>query len=121
MRPQRMQLSRQGGYNLQAASQALNGLPAKRVTRPGRWGNPFSIEDMAAKYGLDHDAAQAKAVALCAEWLAGTIATTLSPAPPPGRAEIRAELSGHNLACWCRPGTPCHADILLSIANEIVK
>ena len=116
-----MQLSRQGGYNLQAALQALNGLPAKRVTRPGRWGNPFSIEETATKYGLDHDAAQAKAVALFAEWLAGTIANTLSPGPPPSRAEIRAGLGGHNLACWCRSGTPCHADILLSIANEIAK
>ena len=116
-----MQLSRQGGYNLQAASQALNGLPAKRVTRPGRWGNPFSIEETATKYGLDRDAAQAKAVALFAEWLAGTIANTLSPGPPPSRAEIRAGLGGHNLACWCRSSTPCHADILLSIANEIAK
>ena len=116
-----MQLSRQGGYNLQAASLALNGLPARRVTRPGRWGNPFSIEETATKYGLHPDAAQAKAVALCAEWLAGTLATTLSPGPPPGYAEIRAELSGHNLACWCRPGMPCNADILISIANEIAK
>ena len=121
MTPQRLHLSRQGGYNLQAASQALNGLPAKRVTRPGRWGNPFSIEATSAKYGLEHDAAQAKAVALCGEWLSGMLDNRLSPGPPPSRAEIRAELGGHNLACWCRPGTPCHADVLISIANEIAK
>ncbi|WP_313437351.1 DUF4326 domain-containing protein [Novosphingobium sp.] len=26
-------------------------------------------------------------------------------------------LRGKNLACWCRPGAPCHADILLELAN----
>ena len=26
-------------------------------------------------------------------------------------------LRGKNLACWCRPGTPCHADVLLELAN----
>lgn len=27
------------------------------------------------------------------------------------------ELRGKNLACWCKPGKPCHADVLLEIAN----
>jgi len=27
------------------------------------------------------------------------------------------ELRGKNLACWCKAGTPCHADILLRLAN----
>lgn len=117
MRPQRVQLSRHRGFSLQAASQALNGLPARRVTRPGRWGNPFSIAETAATYGLDAEAAQAKAVALCAQWLHGTLDPALSPHSPPSRAEIRAGLAGYNLACWCRPGTPCHADVLLEIAN----
>lgn len=30
---------------------------------------------------------------------------------------IRNELRGKNLACWCRLDQPCHADILLQIAN----
>ncbi len=117
MKPQRMQLSRHAGFNLQTASQALNGLPAKRVTRPGRWGNPFTIEETAAKYSLDTEAAQARAVDLCGRWLRGTLDPALSPGAPPDRAAIRAELRGHNLACWCRPGTPCHADVLLELAN----
>lgn len=117
MKPQRLQLSRKAGFNLQAISRALNGLPAKRVTRPGPWGNPFTIEEPAARYGLDRDAAQAKAVALCGAWLRGTIDPKLSPFPPPSRELIRAELRGHNLACWCRPGTPCHAEVLIELAN----
>jgi hypothetical protein len=117
-RPQRLQLSRHKGFNLQAASQALNGLPAKRVTRPGPWGNPFSIAETAARFGLEETAAQAKAVQLCEQWLRGTLDAALSPGPPPGFAAIRQALGGHNLACWCRPGTPCHSDVLLAIANS---
>jgi len=30
---------------------------------------------------------------------------------------IKRELAGKNLACWCKQGAPCHADILLEIAN----
>ncbi|MEO6395527.1 MAG: DUF4326 domain-containing protein [Devosia sp.] len=112
-----MQLSRRAGFNLQAASRALNGLPAKRVTRPGKWGNPFTIEEIAGRYGLDPDAAQARAVALCGAWLRGSLEESLSPGTPPTRAEIRSALGGHNLACWCRPGSPCHADALLVLAN----
>jgi hypothetical protein len=29
-----------------------------------------------------------------------------------------SSLRGKNLACWCRAGTPCHADVLLEVANE---
>lgn len=37
-------------------------------------------------------------------------------------AEIRRcmpNLRGKNLACWCKPGSPCHADVLLELANEV--
>jgi Domain of unknown function (DUF4326) len=27
------------------------------------------------------------------------------------------ELRGHDLCCWCKPGEPCHADILIRMAN----
>ncbi len=26
-------------------------------------------------------------------------------------------LRGRDLCCWCKPGTPCHADVLMEIAN----
>jgi hypothetical protein len=112
-----MQVSRKAGFNLQEASLALNGLPAKLVTRPGPWGNPFSIDEVAATYRFDRAAAQAKAVAMAREWLRGTLDQNLSPGPPPSLEEIRFELKGHNLACWCKPGSPCHADVLIELAN----
>jgi hypothetical protein len=27
------------------------------------------------------------------------------------------ELAGKDLACWCKPDAPCHADVLLRLAN----
>ena len=32
--------------------------------------------------------------------------------------EIRKELEGKDLACWCPLDKPCHADLLLKWANE---
>lgn len=28
------------------------------------------------------------------------------------------DLRGRNLACWCKEGDPCHADVLLELANS---
>jgi hypothetical protein len=30
----------------------------------------------------------------------------------------RQELAGRDLACWCKPGELCHADIWLEVANR---
>jgi hypothetical protein len=32
-------------------------------------------------------------------------------------AEVRVELAGKPLACWCGLDEPCHADVLLMVAN----
>lgn len=34
------------------------------------------------------------------------------------KQDARKELRGKNLACFCKEGEPCHADILLQIANQ---
>jgi hypothetical protein len=115
MTPVRIVLSRRAGFDLQAISHALNGLPAQSVARPGPWGNPFTIDDVATETGLDKDAAQAEAVTRYGRWVRGEID---GPKAAPDRAKVRAELAGKNLACWCREGTPCHVDTLLKLANE---
>ena len=61
MRPVRIVLSRRAGFDLQAISHSINGLPAHSVARPGPWGNPFSIDAVAKETGLDRAAAQAEA------------------------------------------------------------
>lgn len=118
MKPQRIVLSRRAGFDLQAESERLNGMKALVVARPGRWGNPFSIADMEARYGLDKQAARARAVDLYGQWLAGTLDPGLSPGEPPSTKAIRAALAGKNLACWCSLDGPCHGDTLLKIANQ---
>jgi hypothetical protein len=115
MKPARIVLSRRAGFDLQAVSQALNGLPAQSVARPGPWGNPFSIADVMAETGLGKDAAQQEAVARFGRWMRGEIA---GPKEPPARDKVRSALAGKNLACWCRAGSPCHVDTLLALANE---
>ena len=35
----------------------------------------------------------------------------------PTPEKIRAELAGKDLACWCPLDQPCHADVLLELAN----
>jgi glutaminase len=30
----------------------------------------------------------------------------------------RAQLAGRDLACWCKPDEPCHADVLLELVNN---
>lgn len=31
--------------------------------------------------------------------------------------DVQRELAGHDLGCWCHPFAPCHADVLLEVAN----
>ena len=33
-------------------------------------------------------------------------------------AWVKENLRGKNLACWCALDAPCHADVLLEIAND---
>lgn len=37
----------------------------------------------------------------------------ICPGLPPSRSFLR----GKNVACWCKLGSPCHADVLLELAN----
>ncbi len=37
------------------------------------------------------------------------------------KAFFREQLQGKNLACWCRIGDFCHADVLLKLANPMTN
>jgi hypothetical protein len=121
--PERIQRKRTKGYRLPAG--------AVYVGRPSKWGNPFVVvpDDDGNWYvtgtQLGHferaarDKALAYAVARFRSWLA-------CPDPQPygarsiSRAVILrdiAELRGRDLACWCPLDSPCHADVLLELAN----
>jgi hypothetical protein len=116
VQPVRLQLSRQRGYRLQEASHAVNGLPAVVVRRPTRWGNPFNWIQ-----GIEHGGeawAKGAAVDLFEEWLREGNEFFPGYPTPPTREEIRAALRGKNLACTCKIGEACHADVLLRICRE---
>ena len=68
------------------------------VSRPSKWGNPFSV----AEHG------RAQAVELFRQDLL---------AHPELVAEARRTLRGRPLVCWCQLDQTCHADILLEVAN----
>lgn len=106
-RPVRHVLSRRKGWRMPENTVV--------VSRPSVFGNPFKV-------GVDGSQFE------CTEkfrWLChGVITPTmnylkcidwLDKARP--RCE---ELRGKNLACWCKAGTPCHADVLLELANDQV-
>lgn len=45
-------------------------------------------------------------------------ATYVMPDGPLNREFYLGELRGKNLACWCPLDQPCHADVLLDLANR---
>jgi hypothetical protein len=78
------------------------------VGRGSRWGNPYRIgeeDPMFLNQLMDAEAA----VRMYEWYLAAT---------PELVAAIKTELRGKVLACWCPLDQPCHADVLLRIANE---
>lgn len=108
MMAHRIRLSRARGFRLPA--NAVN------VARPGRWGNPFVI---------GRDGTREQCVAMFYQLARGFVDL--------GNAHVEvddqltyfcrlrrhiSDLAGHDLACWCAlDGKPCHADVLLHLAN----
>lgn len=67
------------------------------VGRPSKWGNPFKI---------GRDGTRDEVISKYRQWLLGS-------------EELLAQLSelkGRDLYCFCSP-LPCHADVLLELAN----
>jgi hypothetical protein len=70
------------------------------VTRPTKWGNPHSLDlgrlEAVRRYRDD--------------LLAGRLDVTVD--------DVRRELRGRDLACYCPLDEPCHGDVLIEIAND---
>jgi hypothetical protein len=135
-RPVRLQITRHKGFNLHELSRSINGLPVVNVSRPGVWGNPFAVDRPGGPGGAIADPADASSSALRAvelyramilgentpdmfptdaRWL-HQFRKTFGPNASP-REQVRT-LAGKNLACWCGNFQPCHADVLLDLANR---
>lgn len=73
------------------------------VGRPSKYGNPYSLSDHSRDEALD----------LYASWIANQIEIA-----PGNLEEIKEDLGGKDLVCWCRLDQRCHAGILLKLANS---
>ena len=112
--PDRIQLSRAKGWRMPENTVSV-------ARGPGRvFGNPFTVADALETCMVKPAKAQAFVVDCFANWLRGDRQNWMGPESDAAAASILArlpELRGKNLACWCKPGQPCHADVLLEIAN----
>jgi Domain of unknown function (DUF4326) len=92
--PSRIQRRRLRGWR-----QPINAI---YVGRPTKWGNPY-------KFGVGDHAAEEAAALYRRDLIAGSLPFTID--------DVRRELKGRDLVCWCKPGAPCHADVLLAEAT----
>ena len=97
--PKRIQLGRRKGWRMPQNT--------VKVDRSTVWGNPFRVAPgFPARL----------AVRAFRTWLADD-ATDLCPSRRKVILGRLPELKGRDLACWCAEGEPCHADVLLELAN----
>lgn len=121
--PQRIQLRRTKGWRL-----APNG---RSVARPGYYGNPYRVGDVylvsrilpfpvptartwegpCGAGDTDLRAVKCENNATAVDWFRQYAALAYEP-------HQLEKLRGMDLACWCPPDQPCHADVLLELANR---
>lgn len=104
-KPIRIQLRRTKGWKMPPNT--------VKVARPSRWGNPAKIGDDLSYYieGATHASAKDVVAIFRCYMEAG------AAADPEEFEAYLAPLRGKNLACFCPLDQPCHADVLLDLAN----
>jgi hypothetical protein len=108
--PKRIQRQRTNGWRMPAG--------AVYVGRPTKWGNPWHIGDLGIPDATE--AVRLFRAAVLGFWSNGDFCRTQAhPDSTVGRiiADAPRELAGRDLACWCPLDQPCHADVLLELAN----
>lgn len=81
------------------------------VGRPSQWGNEWTMQDA---IGWEIPIHQRR------RWLVERFRADVQNGMggAPRLADIRDRLAGKDLVCWCPLDQPCHADVLLEIAND---
>lgn len=122
--PERIQLRRIKGWRKPEG--------AIVVARPTKWGNPYTIAmmrqriaDVAAAMQTDPnlDPRVMAVEAFRCDLTYGPDSIWWWYGPHQYIIRIKdalAELRGRDLACWCSLDQPCHADVLLELANQEV-
>lgn len=119
--PERIQRKRTKGWKMPPNSVS--------VTRPGRHANPFRVERLGgprSERGEEWIVVDTRTHAWAFPYTFASKAVATQHAIACWRseltddrcAEIKRDLEGQNLACFCALDQPCHADVLLEIANS---
>lgn len=95
MSPKRIQRKRTRGWHMPRR--------AVYVGRPTKWGNPFRIGDAGEN---ELPMSREETIDRYKRYIKRRV--DLDP----------RELHGKDLACWCALNVPCHADVLLKLANR---
>lgn len=106
----RIRLQRKKGWRIPAHT--------LKVDRSTVYGNPFQPgQPNGLGWGDVRDTAHA--VWLYRAWLTTPARSVLFERDRHDRIlTALPTLAGRNLACWCTAGSPCHADVLLDLANR---
>ena len=111
--PQRIQRKRTKGWQMPANTIC--------VTRPGRYGNPYTIK---AAREAGYKGTEAEVAKHCVDMFRRAWIQAIEfgkrdhhPPMPFGDPIFLGPLKGKNLACWCPLDQPCHADVLIELAN----
>lgn len=102
--PKRIQRKRTKGWRMPEG--------ALYVGRPTRWGNPFIVGRLYENYAvpeLTFVCTMDNALEMFRHYCEGLLIADPGHFTP---------LAGKDLACFCKEGAPCHADILLRLANQ---
>ena len=105
--PKRIQRKRTKGWRMPEN--------AVYVGRPTKWGNPFNWQDIEECYS-DQEKKQF-ALDDYQDWLDNKFDDNYLPHKRINILNNIAQLEGKDLACWCPLDKPCHADVLLRLAN----
>lgn len=113
--PKRIQRKRTKGWKMPEG--------AVSVCRPGKFGNPFPVDSCMEACGCSKE----EAIGLCVDafrgWLRdGEHSEFWFTDGIEQHEKITAslhELKGKDLACFCALDQPCHADVLIELANEV--
>jgi hypothetical protein len=103
--PERIQLRRTKGWRKPER--------AVVVARPSRWGNPYVV----GRNVWVMEAQTGGPVPVRDRQHAVDLYRNLLDNAPSFAEAVRAHLAGRDLACWCPDDQPCHADVLLAVAN----
>ncbi|AZS07327.1 hypothetical protein PP505_gp57 [Gordonia phage Dorito] len=116
--PKRIQRKRTKGWRMPEG--------AVYVGRPTWLGNPFAVGEVYDRViyssktmggAMDMRVRDREhAVDLYRQWLDGLV-HHVDGGDPPTLRQIRQHLHGRDLVCWCPLDAPCHADVLLELAN----